>query len=55
MEKISLSIFVPCFNEEKNIAKILNYIKEGVQNINYEIIVTDDGFKDKTIEMIENY
>ena len=55
MEKISLSIFVPCFNEEKNITKTLNYIKEEVQSINYEIIVVDDGSKDKTIEMIENY
>ena len=55
MGKISLSIFVPCFNEEKNVTKALNYIREGVQNINYEMIVVDDGSRDKTIEMIENY
>ena len=55
MEKITLSIFVPCFNKEKSITKALNCIKEGVQNINYEIIVVDDGSKDKTIEMIENF
>ena len=30
-ENITLSIFVPCFNEEKNITKTLNNIKEAVQ------------------------
>ena len=29
MENITLSIFVPCFNEEKNITDALNNIKEG--------------------------
>jgi len=37
MKNINLSIFVPCFNEEKNITKTLSHIKEAVQNINYEI------------------
>ena len=55
MEKTTLSIFVPCFNEEKNITKALNYIKEGMQNISHEILVVDDGSEDKTIEMIENF
>ena len=39
MEKLTLSIFVPCFNEERNIIKTLNNIKESVQDINYEILV----------------
>ena len=30
MEKITLSIFVPCFNEERNIANTLNNIQNGV-------------------------
>ena len=52
MEEITLSIFVPCFNEEKNIIKALNCIKQGVHNISYEVLVVDDASKDKTVEMV---
>lgn len=55
MEKITLSIFVPCFNEEKNITNTLNNIKETIQNISYEILVTDDGSKDKTVAIVEKF
>ena len=55
MEKITLSIFVPCFNEENNITNTLNNIKEGIQNINYEVLVSDDASQDKTIEMVEKF
>jgi len=55
MENIDVSIFVPCFNEEKNITKTLNNIKEAVQNINYEILVADDGSKDRTVEFAEKF
>ena len=53
MEKITLSIFVPCFNEENNITNTLNNIKEGIQYISYEVLIADDASKDKTIEMVE--
>ena len=55
MEKITLSIFVPCFNEENNITKALNNIKEGIQYISYEVLVVDDASEDKTIEMAEKF
>ena len=55
MGKITLSIFVPCFNEEENITNTLNNIKNGVIDINYEILVVDDASKDKTIEMAEKF
>ena len=54
MKNITLSIFVPCLNEERNINDALSNIKEGVQDINYEILVTDDASKDKTIEIAKN-
>jgi len=55
MEKVTLSIFVPCFNEEKYITNALRQIKEAVENISYEILVTDDASKDKSVEMIESF
>ena len=55
MDKITLSIYVPCFNEENNIVNSLNSIKEGVQNISYEVLVVDDASKDKTIDMVEKF
>ena len=55
MEKITLSIFVPCFNEEKNITNALNNIKEAAKNISYEILVADDGSKDETVAMVEKF
>ena len=55
MKKTTLSIFVPCFNEEKNITKTLNNIKEAVQDVSYEILVADDGSKDKTFEMVKKF
>ena len=55
MKNIAVSIFVPCFNEEKNITNTLNDIQNGVIDINYEILVVDDASKDKTIEMIEKF
>ena len=55
VKNITLSIFVPCLNEEKNVTDALNIIKEAVQNINYEILVVDDASKDKTIEMVEKF
>ena len=55
MEEITLSIFVPCFNEENDITNALNNIKEGIQNISYEVLIVDDASTDKTIEMTEKF
>lgn len=55
MQNIILSIYVPCLDEEKNIVDSLNIIKESVKNINYEILIVDDGSKDKTLELAKKY
>lgn len=55
MEKITLSFFVPCFNEEKYIAQTLNDIKEGAQHINHEVLIADDASEDKTVEVVEEF
>ena len=55
MDKIDITFFVPCFNEEKNIVKTLENIINSVGNIKYEILVCDDGSKDNTKEIVKNY
>jgi len=44
-----VSVVIPAYNEEKNIKETINRVKKT--NPNYEIIVVDDGSKDKTTEI----
>jgi dolichyl-phosphate beta-glucosyltransferase len=48
-----LSVIVPAYNEEENIASTLQDIAQYLETKNYayEIIVVDDGSKDKTAEL----
>lgn len=53
-----LSVVVPAYNEEHNIRTgalyaMNDYLSE--QNYTWELIVVDDGSKDKTAEMAENF
>jgi glycosyltransferase involved in cell wall biosynthesis len=55
VDKIDITFFVPCRNEEKNIVKTLENIINSVGNIKYEILVCDDGSIDNTKEIVKNY
>ena len=47
-----LSVLIPAFNEEQSITQTVQTILQVVKNLSaYEIIVIDDGSKDKTREM----
>lgn len=52
-----LSVVIPAYNEEKKIAKdieaVHSYFKEN--SIDGELIIVDDGSKDKTYETAKNY
>ncbi len=53
-----LSVFFPCFNEEGNIVSTVEKAQKVLENLDledYEIIVVDDGSRDKTGEKAENY
>jgi len=52
-----ISIIIPCYNEEKRIAGTLEKIKEFIKKRKekFEIIVVDDGSKDKTVEAVRNF
>src|SRR3989344_8973016 len=47
-----LSIVVPLYNEEGNVAELHRRIHEAIRKIGrpFEIIFIDDGSKDKTVE-----
>ena len=50
-----LSIIIPVFNEEKTIVEILEKIKKNSsREIQYEVIVIDDGSTDKTKKLLED-
>jgi glycosyltransferase involved in cell wall biosynthesis len=50
------SVVIPAYNEEKNIKRVLKTVKLAQKaSIIDEIIVVDDGSKDKTSEIAETY
>src|SRR3989344_7954851 len=53
---IHLSVIIPSYNEEKRLPATLFDIDKylSLQNYEYEILVVDDGSKDKTIEVVKN-
>ena len=56
MRKIikTISILIPCYNEEKNIIEILIKVNQvKINNIKKEIIVIDDCSKDKSLKILK--
>ena len=49
-----ISIIIPTLNEEDNLSKLLEFIKKQ-EFSNYEIIISDAGSKDKTLEIAKRY
>ncbi|MEA3293337.1 MAG: glycosyltransferase, partial [Patescibacteria group bacterium] len=50
-----ISVVIPAYNEEKRLPKTLIEIDEYLkkQDYNYEIIVVNDGSRDRTAEIVE--
>jgi dolichol-phosphate mannosyltransferase len=47
---MSIGIIIPCYNEEQNIFKLINYLKRTLKK-NYTIIVIDDSSKNLKINL----
>lgn len=43
-----LVVFIPAFNEEKNIAEVIKSVPKKIDKYKTEILVVDDGSRDKT-------
>ena len=55
MEEVFLSVVIPAYNEEKRLLKTLNEILDYLsrKNFSFEVIVVNDGSKDKTAEIVK--
>ena len=53
-----MSIFMPAYNEEKNVGKTIDQVLGVLQTLNlknYEVIVVNDGSKDDTAGVVEEW
>lgn len=55
MNPPEISLVVTVFNEEENIRLLLTGIFDSLKDLDYELIMIDDGSKDKTEEEIKKY
>jgi len=58
MEKIFLSVVIPCYNEERNLRlgaleKVAHYLDN--QKYSWEVIIVDDGSSDASIRLVEEF
>ncbi len=52
---ITVSVIIPAYNEEKTILTVLERVAEQkIDGIAFEVIVVDDGSKDRTAELVES-
>ena len=52
---LKISVIIPAFNEEATIVPLLELVAaQNIENVAFEVIVVDDGSKDRTIELLEN-
>lgn len=55
MNKIKLSLTIPCYNEEKNINLIIDKLKDYLTSEELEFILVDNGSSDGTRKEIQKY
>ena len=55
--EVEVTFFVPCYNEEGNVANTLNTIMAAVAEVphSYEILVVDDASTDNTVAVVEAF
>jgi len=53
--QVIISVIIPTYNEEKHIAACLDSLLSQEISLPIEIIIVDNGSKDKTIKIVEKY
>src|SRR3989344_1586407 len=53
--KTKLTVLIPMYNEEENVVSTLQKVNDVLYNLNvdYEILVVNDGSKDRTLELLK--
>lgn len=51
----TVSVIIPCYNEENFIGKVLENLSEQYELDNYEIVIIDGQSEDRTLEVIEAF
>jgi glycosyltransferase involved in cell wall biosynthesis len=56
-EELDLTIFIPCLNEEKRVVPTLETVRAALAEVplSYEVIVVDDGSRDRTAAVVEEF
>lgn len=54
MNRIPVSIIIVSFNTKALLRNCLQSIYEQTQNLEFEVIVSDNGSKDGSVEMVRN-
>jgi glycosyltransferase involved in cell wall biosynthesis len=51
---LRVSVIIPAYNEQSTILQVLRDVrKQSVEGVQFEVIVIDDGSRDKTVELLE--
>ena len=50
-----VSVVIPTLNEEKNIGKCLKFVSSQKTSLDYDIVVSDGGSRDRTREIADEY
>ena len=48
----TISVLIPAYNEEGNVATLTDQLAEVLQTTQYEIVYIDDGSSDRTLERV---
>src|SRR6185503_9449056 len=56
MSGMKLIVQIPCYNEEKTLPLVLKSIPKKIKGVDaVEILIIDDGCKDKTVQVAKKY